>query len=375
MHVGRTPTQAPRGRTRPAAREGAPRGAASKRSPFPYKVLLLLTVGALVPLVAALSVELAAPHLDGARVALWLIVPSTLITAVAIWAELRRELELRERRHASMLEERKELQAAVESRMAQLSELSSYLQELSEAEKTKLSRDIHDELGSILVAAKMDVAWTQDRVKAADAKAAEKLGNALQVLDQAIAIKRRLTEELRPTLLDNLGLGAAIQWHVSEVCERAGLAHDVNVPEEEPEMPENVTVALFRIVQEGLTNVVRYAKARKVTVAYSLGQRGAVLIVADDGVGLPAKNDEKKLSHGILGMQQRVHALRGEIVLRSAPGQGTTIEVFVPLRRRSRPGNREVMVLPTPPASRGEPRGSDAQPSPAISSSNSRSRP
>jgi len=280
----------------------------------------------------AASVARRAGEIFELRLAMQLLTAFSIALLVLVAFLARREFRLGERRHASMLDERRRLEAAVESRMTELSELSSHLQQVSEAEKSKLARDIHDELGSILVAAKMDVAWAHGRVTGVDGVTAAKLRGVLGVLDQAIAIKRRMTEELRPTLLDNLGLGAAIQAHVVEVCGRAGLAHEVTLPEEEPELPEPVAVALFRIVQEALTNVVRYAKARRVTVALSRSAAGVALVFADDGIGLPPPDERRKRSHGILGMQQRVRALRGELVIKSTPGSGTRIEVFVPLR-------------------------------------------
>jgi len=269
------------------------------------------------------------------RLAMQLLTAFSIALLVLVAFLARREFRLRERRHASMLDERRRLEAAVDQRMTELAELSSHLQQVSEAEKSKLARDIHDELGSILVAAKMDVAWAHGRVTGVDGVTAAKLRGVLGVLDQAIAIKRRMTEELRPTLLDNLGLGAAIQAHVAEVCGRAGLAHEVTLPEEEPDLPDQVAVALFRIVQEALTNVVRYAKARNVTVALSRSAAGVALVFADDGVGLPPPDERRKRSHGILGMQQRVRALRGELVIKSTPGSGARIEVFVPLREQA----------------------------------------
>jgi signal transduction histidine kinase len=292
---------------------------------------------------AALETGSGTDRILKARIATALLAAFSVALVFIVGMFARREVSERERRTKEMRDDRNRLERAVAQRTAEISELSSHLQQISEAERAKLARDIHDELGSLLVAGKMDAAWVQNRVRGADASAAKKLQGLLGVLDQAIAIKRRVTEELHPTLLDNLGLGAALQWHVKDVCGRAGLVPEINVPAQEIELPGQVAVALFRIVQEALTNTVKYAKARKVSVALSRSPAGVALVVADDGVGLPPPAERREAAHGILGMRERVRALRGELVIKSKPNAGTAIEVFVPMAagRRgapSRPG-------------------------------------
>jgi signal transduction histidine kinase len=282
------------------------------------------------PRLAAAGADAGAVRIRNARIATGLLAAFSVALVFLVGMFARREVFERERRAQEMLEDRNRLERAVEKRTAEISELSNHLQQISEAERAKLARDIHDELGSLLVAGKMDAAWVQNRVRGADATAATKLQGLLGVLDQAIEIKRRVTEELHPTLLDNLGLGAALQWHVKDACGRAGLVPDVKVPTEGIELPDQVAVALFRIVQEALTNTVKYAKARKVTVALSRSPAGIALVVADDGVGLPPPAERREAAHGLLGMRERVRALRGELVIRSKPNAGTSIEVFVP---------------------------------------------
>jgi signal transduction histidine kinase len=125
---------------------------------------------------------------------------------------------------------------------------------------------------------------------------------------------------------------------VNEVCDRAGLVPEVKVPAQEIELPGQVAVALFRIVQEALTNTVKYAKARNVSVALSRSPAGVALVVADDGVGLPPPAKGREAAHGILGMRERVRALRGELVIKSKPNAGTAIEVFVPTAAAGRHG-------------------------------------
>ena len=135
---------------------------------------------------------------------------------------------------------------------------------MREEEKSRLARDIHDELGGILVGAKMDVAWAAQRCKTALPEAAEKLERAIAVLDEGVEMKRRIIEELRPTLLDNLGISSALDWQVRQVCERAGLQCELNLAE--LELPSDASIAIYRIVQEALTNIVKYASARNVDV-------------------------------------------------------------------------------------------------------------
>ncbi len=226
---------------------------------------------------------------------------------------------------------KRELEATVEARTAELSELSNHLQVVREEEKSRLARDIHDELGGILVSAKMDVAWSEKRIRRNDAEAAAKLGRALQALDEGVQIKRRIIEELRPTLLDNMGLSAAMDWQVREVCSRAGLKCEIVHPEDDSMVPPPIAIALYRILQEALTNIVKYAHARRVDVDLELHSDRLRLRIDDDGVGIADGAQTNRLSHGISGMRQRVRALHGEFSIRRGRDGGTIIEVTIPL--------------------------------------------
>ena len=270
--------------------------------------------------------------IEFARVGMLMMTGFTVALLLVVMVLSRRELELREQRRQSLIDERARLESEVGIRTAELTELSNYLQTVREEEKSRLARDIHDELGGILVGAKMDVAWAHERAKKNTPEIAEKLQRALAMLDEGVEMKRRIIEELRPTLLDNLGLTSAIEWQVKQTCERAGLRCQLNLGDNsDSNMPPNVAIALYRIVQEALTNVVKYAKARNVSVEFSRNAECASLIFHDDGIGLPAGADSSALSHGIAGMRQRVRALRGEFAIRGAPGVGTTIDVHIPL--------------------------------------------
>ena len=155
----------------------------------------------------------------------------------------------------------------------------------------------------------------------------------MDMLDEAVQIKRRIMEELRPAVLDSLGLRAAIEWQVSESCGRAGIDCSTDLPEEDLELAPDVAIALFRIVQESLTNIVKYSQAQQASIALKRVPDGLFLEIFDMGRGISEGALNNPLSHGIAGMRQRVVALRGRFDIVSAPDMGTRISVFVPVER------------------------------------------
>lgn len=269
--------------------------------------------------------------IEFARVGMATMTAFTVLLLLIVWGLARREIARREEAQLRSVEEKSRLENVVADRTAELTELLNYVQTVREEEKCSLARDIHDELGGILVGAKMDVAWAADHLKVKDPAIAAKLARALAMLDEGVEIKRRVIEELRPTLLDNLGLSAALDWQVRQTCERAGLKCVLNLGDVDAELPPEMTIALYRIVQEAMTNIVKYAKARNVTVDMARTADGVTLVLMDDGVGLPSGAETNRLSHGIAGMRQRIRALNGEFRIRGTPRQGTTIEVHLPL--------------------------------------------
>jgi signal transduction histidine kinase len=292
-----------------------------------------------------------AQDIEFGRVGMLTMTAFTIALLFVVWALARREISAREAKRRTLIEEQRRLEQEVTARTEELSELSTYLQTVREEEKSRLARDIHDELGGILVGAKMDVAWAAQRCKSTMPEAAEKLDRALAILDEGVEMKRRIIEELRPTLLDNLGISAAIDWQVRQACERAGLHCELNLAD--IELPPEVAIALYRIVQEALTNIVKYASARNVDVDLIGDEDGVSLVVHDDGAGLPAGVESSRLSHGIAGMRQRVRALNGSFRIGSKPGSGTTIEVFIPVPKTSpepiaAPAEVEPAMLPAP---------------------------
>jgi signal transduction histidine kinase len=225
-----------------------------------------------------------------------------------------------------------ELDRLVESRTLELSALSNHLQSLAEKEKSALARTLHDELGGLLTAAKMDLSWLQSRVDTPAYQ--ERLAQLGSVLDEAMSLKRRVVEDLRPSLLDHFGLATALRAYVDSVCAKAGLQADISVPEDSGPIPKEIAIALFRIVQEGLNNIIRHAGAQRVRLELTSDGAGYAFTLSDDGSGFDQKDHADPWPHGIMGMQQRVRALGGRFLLESNSGTGTTLSVSVPAGTR-----------------------------------------
>jgi signal transduction histidine kinase len=221
-----------------------------------------------------------------------------------------------------------ELDRLVEARTLELSALSSHLQSLAEKEKTELARTLHDELGGLLTAAKMDLSWLQSRVDKPEHQ--ERLAQLGGVLDEAMGLKRRVVEELRPSLLDHFGLTTALRAYVDAACAKAGVQADIQLPDEGASIPKDIAIALFRIVQEGLNNIIRHAHAKHVTLHLTADGKDYAFTLRDDGRGFSPNDSRDSWPHGIMGMQHRVRALGGRFKLDSAPGKGTTLRVAVP---------------------------------------------
>jgi signal transduction histidine kinase len=265
------------------------------------------------------------------RIAVGVVVLINLGFLAVLANMMMRQFTLREEHRAELQRQTDQLERAVADRTDELSSLSSYLQTSTEREKARLARDLHDELGGILTSAKIDIAWLEGHSKAAaDPEATAKLQRLAGVLDEAVDLKRRVVENLRPSLLDHLGLGAALAWHVEETCRKAGLEYQVRSLPVDEAVPPEMAIAIYRLVQEGLTNTIKYAKASAVDVALDRVAGGYRLVVADDGIGISGFRPEN-LSHGLAGMRQRARALGGSFEVRTAPGQGTRIQAFFPI--------------------------------------------
>lgn len=229
-------------------------------------------------------------------------------------------------------------QAEDELRMSreQLRALAAHLQSIREEERKRIAREVHDELGQMLTALKMDLAWMEKRLNGVvDAAVRQPLeGRArsmCELLAEMVKTVRRISSELRPGVLDDLGLVSAMEWQAREWEGRTGIKCGVISTLNETAVSPEQGTALFRIFQESLTNVARHAQATSVTARLGLDQDWLVLEMQDDGRGITPEEQRRARSFGLLGMKERAALLGGELVVEGTPGVGTRVRVRVPL--------------------------------------------
>jgi signal transduction histidine kinase len=240
-------------------------------------------------------------------------------------ATLERHTEEEARRVAS---ERDRLEAEVAARTRQLKELAQHLQTIREDERSRLARELHDELGALLTAAKLDAARLKSRLGKTTPEVLERIAHLNETLNGGIALKRRIIEDLRPSSLSNLGLVAALEILIREFAQRSEIAieHDL----EHVDLNPASQLTVYRLVQEALTNIAKYAKATGIDVTLaSVDEHSVRIAVRDNGIGFHAEV-QQSARHGLIGMRYRVEAEGGSMRLVSAPGQGTLIEAILP---------------------------------------------
>jgi PAS domain S-box-containing protein len=213
----------------------------------------------------------------------------------------------------------------------QLRELTVHLQEIREEERKHISREIHDELGQQLTALKLDLSWIAKKMMTREEAIVTKIKSSLDVINDTIQTVRRLATELRPAMLDELGLAEAILWHASEFSKRTGIVVDFETNVDETVFPPDISISFFRILQEALTNIARHAEASDVTCKLHLADHFLLLQICDNGKGFHPDNAGDKKSLGLLGIKERVEMLRGHYHLSSEPMKGTKLTVNVPV--------------------------------------------
>lgn len=269
---------------------------------------------------------------------MWVAVGVALLTTVVTVAVLiglnkllQRYVRARAGAEHALRESNQRLNDLVEQRTAELTELSQHLIRVSEEEKAKLARELHDTLGSNLTAINMDLNWIQRRMPENARELRERLQRVMQMLVETVELKHEVIEGLRPSHLDNLGLAFAMRSHCREFTRRTGVACEVDVNEDFDDLDPSWSIAFYRIAQEALTNITKHAQAARVRIALTREDDGVRLRITDDGIGLTGEALSKPKSHGVVGMRERMRQIGGRFAItRPASGNGVVVEAFIP---------------------------------------------
>jgi len=231
-----------------------------------------------------------------------------------------------------------ELEERVASRTAELKRshdmlqrFSNYLQNMLEEERKKISREIHDELGQALTSIKMDLRQINKQVKPDQEAISQRIAISLQLIDQTIATMRRISSDLRPGILDDLGLTAAVEWLVTNFQNRTGIEVTFECDPPDLEVPQELHTGLFRIIQEALTNVMRHAQATHVWIEINGSAESLKVEIRDNGQGFDPKILGQPRSLGLIGIRERAQLIGGEAKIIGNPGHGVQVNVCVPM--------------------------------------------
>ena len=227
---------------------------------------------------------------------------------------------------------RKRTEQALEQSNQRLRELTGALQDAEEAERKRIARELHDDLGQHLLALRMELVRLSERIEQEPRAALSvKLHEMEKLLDATVLSVRRIMSDLRPAVLDDLGLGAAIEWLAEDFTQRSGISCSAEVQEDDMDTDDRHATAVFRIAQEALTNIWRHAGATQARLSLRRDDHSLVLMIDDNGKGMSDKAQHKPRSFGLRGMRERVSLLGGTLAITSTPEVGTRIRIVLPL--------------------------------------------
>lgn len=253
------------------------------------------------------------------------LVPEVLLSKVSVFVELhRKNTEL-----GREIAERRQAERQVLASEERLRALASHVVTVREQERAHIAREIHDELGQVLTGLKMDIVWLSKRLT--DSTLLDKTQAMCRTIDDAIRTVRKISSGLRPEVLDDMGLVAAIAWQTTEFQKRSGVRCKATLPSETATFDKDLSTTMFRIFQELLTNVARHAHATRLDVELQTIDDLLVLKVRDNGVGIVPDRADGKASLGLLGMRERALRLGGRVDISSEHGAGTRVAVSIPL--------------------------------------------
>ncbi len=261
------------------------------------------------------------------RIGIAVLVAVCLIAFAIFLRQANQLRQLQQRQREQLLNENVALEEKVQQRTMRLVRLMTHLQKVREDERARLARDLHDELGALLVAAKLDLARLKAHLPGTDAYIAQRLHHLGDALNQGIAFKRRIIEDLHPSSLTKLGLAASIEILAKEFSERTGIDARCNL--HKLPLPTDTALTIYRLVQEALTNIAKHARADAVAICIATDEGAIRVEIGDDGVGFDPQKTPVS-AHGLEGMRYRVAAHGGDLQIYSTPGHGTRICARIP---------------------------------------------
>ncbi len=226
--------------------------------------------------------------------------------------------------------ERKQAEESIRKSEEQLRNLTAYIQKVSEIERTNIAREIHDELGQALTVLKIDLSYIRKRLPPDYAALLEKIDAMSKIIDKTITTVKKISTDLRPGLLDDLGLSAAIEWQAEEFEKRTGIACKISIEPKDISFDKDRNTALFRILQETMTNIARHAEATEVMISLRLNGDQIELVVQDNGKGIREEEIAGSQSFGLMGLKERAVIFGGSALINGTPGLGTTVAVRIP---------------------------------------------
>lgn len=230
------------------------------------------------------------------------------------------------------INERKQAEEEIKRSHEELRQLSSYLESIREEERTNIAREIHDELGQQLTGLKMDASWLNKKISRENKVVHEKITGMIALIDETVRTVRRISTELRPGILDDLGLIDALHWQSNEFEKRTGIACRFNTTFKESSFEKKLSTGIFRVFQETLTNVARHAHASEIKTTFEREDENVILKVYDNGKGFEESEIRNKKTLGLVGMKERAKMFGGNLIVESATGKGTVITLQVPLK-------------------------------------------